>query len=111
MGAGKYRESIAVLLPPAGVSDGQGGILPGAGPDTEVPIRARVEPLSGRAQLALGLVATGQGYTVTIRANGPAAIPPNARLRWRGKTLTVQSFAEAERHHEIVLTCFDNGRN
>ena len=111
MEAGTLRESIAVLTPAPGVPDGQGGTRAGGGADTETSLYARVVALNGRAQLALGAVATGQVYTITIRANGPIATPPSTRLRWRGVTLTVQSVAEGERRDYLTLTCFDNGRN
>ena len=111
MAAGALRERVTVLSTPAPVSDGQGGQRPGPGPATETTVWARVQALNGTAQLALGAVATGQVYTVTIRANGPAATPPTTRLRWNNTTLTVNAVAPAERRDYLVLTCFDNGRN
>ena len=111
MNAGTLREAIAVLTPPPGVPDGQGGTRPGAGADTETNLYARVVALNGTAQLALGAVATGQVYTITIRANGPVPVRPNTRLRWRTVTLTVNSVAPGERRDLLTLTCTDNGRN
>lgn len=110
MNAGTLRESISVLTATPGLPDGQGGRLP-SGPDAETPLYARVKALNGTAQLALGAVATGQVYTVTIRANGPVPTPPTTRLRWREVSLTVQAVAPGERRDLLVLTCFDNGRN
>ena len=110
MNAGTLRESLTVLTAAPGLPDGQGGQLPG-GPDAETAIYARVQALNGRAQLALGAVATGQVYTITIRANGPVETPPTTRLRWREVTLTVTAVAPGERRDLLVLTCFDNGRN
>lgn len=111
MGAGQLRETITVLTPPAGVSDGQGGTAPGTGPDVETTLYARVVALKGAALMALGVVAGKQLYTLTIRANGPVAVQVNTRLRWRDVTMTVNSVAPGERRDLLTLTCTDNGRN
>ena len=111
MPAGQLRESLAVLAPSAPVSDGQGGTVPGSGAGTETLIYARVLALKGTTQLALGAVAGTQLYTITIRANGPAPVGVNTRLRWRNVTLTVNSVAPGERRDLLTLTCTDNGRN
>ena len=111
MNAGTLREAIVVLTPAPGVPDGQGGTRPGSGTDTETTLYARVVALKGTAQLALGAVATGQVYTLTIRANGPVPVRPNTRLRWRALTLTVNAVTPGERRDLLTLTCTDNGRN
>lgn len=110
MPAGQLRELLTVLTPAPGVPDGQGGTTTG-GADTETTIYARVQALKGTTQLALGAVAGQQLYTVTIRANGPAAVKVNTRLRWRDVTMTVTSVAPGEKRDLLTLTCSDNGRN
>lgn len=111
MGAGQLRERITVLTPAPGIDDGQGGLKPSLQPDTETAIYARVQALKGTSQLALGAVAGSQLYTITIRANGPATIAVNTRLRWREVTMTVNSVAPGERRDLLTLTCTDNGRH
>lgn len=110
MPAGPLRESIAVLTSAPGTPDGQGGTVPG-GPDAETRIYARVVALKGTTQLALGAVAGQQLYTLTIRANGPAPVRVNTRLRWRTVTMSVTSVAPAETRDYLTVTASDNGRN
>lgn len=106
----QLRERVTFLLPATPVSDGQGGTVSG-GSDTEVEEWAAVKPLSGRALLALGQVVTGQGYEVTIRANGAVEPAAGIRLRWLEITMAARFVVRGERRDLWVLTCFDNGRN
>ena len=111
MSAGQLRERITLLTDFPAEPDGQGGFLPAASGAVETVVWGKVEALRGTAQLALGAVATGQVFTVTIRTNGPLTPYPNQRLRWKARSLSVQLVQPTQARDYWLLTCFDNGRN
>lgn len=108
LNAGQLQERVALLTTAAAAKDGRGGYVP-TGPATEKLLHARVRPLRGTEQLALGQILNSIAYEITIRSYKGFERTAKQRVRWKAETLDVQVVVYDENREYVVLTCFNRG--
>lgn len=104
--AGQLQERITLCMPGVIIPDGQGGDT--EGPETRVPLWARVRPLGGREKVANGQTLDAESYEVTIRRR--QAVSAKQHIEWEEKRLNVLAVVPDEDKEYLKLTCAYGGQ-
>ena len=103
--AGRLDQRITLLLPGAITPDGHGGDT--EGPETLVPLWARVRPMGGREKVANGQTLDAESYDITIRRR---PVSPKSHVAWKGKRLNVLAVVPDEDNEYLKLSCVYGGQ-
>lgn len=106
--AGSLNQRIVLLTTAASVPVGGGQGFAPAGPDTELPLWARVRPLRAAEVLALGQTLNTAAFEITIRKRD--GVSAKQRVRYQGHELNVQGMVADEFNEYLLLTCFSSGK-